>query len=114
MVLLHFSFSSGVPYGAPLQGVLGSPRSRSACRTGFPVGAVGLASGSRLAVAGSGWLSAGFSLGFRLDFGLILGLGWLWLRISVGFGFWLSFTRILIGLGLILLDFGWIWLDFNT
>ena len=110
MVLLHFSFSSGVRYGAPLQGVLGSPRSRSACRTGFPVGAVGLASGSRLAVAGSGWLSAGFSLGFQLDFGLNLGLGWLWLRISAGFGFWLSFTRI----WLIWFDFGWIWLDFNT
>ena len=69
------------------------------------MGAVGLASGSRLAVAGSGWLSAGFSLGFRLDFGLILGLGWLWLKISAGFNFWLSFTRILIGFGLISVGF---------
>ena len=43
----------------------------------------------------------GLLLGFRLDFGLILGLGWLWRRISVGFGFWLSFTRILVGFGLI-------------
>ena len=58
--------------------------------------------------AGVGWLAsalawlglwlalAGLLLGF-LDFGLILGLGWLWLWISVGFGFWLSFTRIWIG-----------------
>ena len=43
----------------------------------------------------------GLLLGFRLDFGLILGLGWLWRRISVGFGFWLSFTKILVGFGLI-------------
>ena len=55
---------------------------------------------------GCGWLSAGFSLGFRLDSGLILGLGWLWLRISPGFCFWLSFTRILIGFALISVGFG--------
>ena len=40
---------------------------------------------------------------------------WMCIRIFVeGFslicGFWLSFTRILVGFGLIWFDFGWIWL----
>ena len=56
------------------------------------------------------WLAAGF--GFRLAFGIsagfgFRGLGWLGLRISVGFGFWLSFSRILVGFGLIWFDYGW-------
>ena len=41
-------------------------------------------------------LSAGFCLGFRLDFGLLLGR----------FGFWLSCTRILTGFDLILAKAG--------
>ena len=51
------------------------------------------------------WLSLGLAfgwLGFRLlglDFGLV----------SVGFGFWLSCTRILVGFESIWVDFGWIW-----
>ena len=54
---------------------------------------------------GFGWLLAwlalaGLLLGFRLDFGLILGLAWIWL----GFGWiWL--------LAFIYYDFAWIWLD---
>ena len=47
------------------------------------------------------WLGLAFglvSVGSPLDLALlILGLAWIWLRISTGFGFWLSFTRILIG-----------------
>ena len=42
---------------------------------------------------------AGFRLGFWLD--------------SAGFGFRLSFARILLGVGSIWLDFGWIWLGFG-
>ena len=53
-----------------------------------------------LASAGFGWLWLARFLGFRLDFGLILALAWLWL----GFGWiWL--------LAFIYYDFAWIWLD---
>ena len=48
-----------------------------------------------------------------MDFDLILSLGWLWLRISGGFGFWLSFTRICAGFALICFDFGWISVGFG-
>ena len=84
-----FSFP-GVPYRAPL-GVLGSPR-----------GSLRLLQPAASAGSWLGWLAlAGLLLRFRLDFGLILGLGWLRLRNSTLLGFGLSFTRILIGFGLI-------------
>ena len=58
---------------------------------------------------------AGSLTGFRLDC-LIPGLAWIWLRISVGFAFWLAFSKNLFGLDWIWvrfrLDFGWIWLGF--
>ena len=79
---------------------------RVAPRSTEPLGAeLGLGHPLRL------WAGAGLRL--RLGFGLILpGFGLIWLD----FGFWLSFTRILIGFDLDLagfvLDFGWIWLGF--
>ena len=107
MVFWHFS-----PRG-PLQGlgVLGSPRRATdippyrALQGHITVlqvwgeqspGLVCRASGlpatnyQRLGLAWLAWLGFGWLLGFRLDLGLI----------SAGFGFWLSFTMILLGSGL--------------
>ena len=73
-------------------------------------------SGARLREAGwLAWLGILPLLRIWLDFGLIsVGLCF-WLsftRILVGFGLIrLSFTRILVGFGLIWVDFGWIWFD---
>ena len=98
-----FSFPWGVPYSAPV----GSPR-KAWVRDKPPVrlalaGSAPRSGPRRLDLAGLGWLGlAGFWLWF----------GWIWLaflRISVGFGFWLSFTRIWLGFDLIWLDFSWIW-----
>ena len=52
-------------------------------------------------------------------------MAWIWLRISAGFKFWLSFTKILVGFCWISLRFGrssagfrlglgWIWLRIST
>ena len=120
IVLRHFLFS---PWGSPPTGpTVGSPRKAKAPRSGdwlWGRCASSAAPAPRrvgwLRLAGFGWLwlaLAGLLLGFRLDFGLI-GLGWLWLRISPGLGFWLSFTMILVGFGLLWLDFCWIWFDFG-
>ena len=50
--------------------------------------------------AGFGWLWLARFLGFRLDFGLIRRLAWLWL----GFGWiWLR--------AFIYYDFDWVWFD---
>ena len=51
-----------------------------------------------LAFAWAGFWLARISAS-RVGFGLV----------SVGFGFWLSCTRILVGFGSIWVDFGWIW-----
>ena len=57
-----------------------------------------------LASAGLGWL-ARLSVGFRFD--SRSGLAWAWAFTRI----WLSFTRILVGVDLIWLDFTWIRLD---
>ena len=77
MALLFSTWSP--PYRASLQGplrVLGSPR----LGRGLAGGWLGL-----LALASASASAFGLLLGFRMYFGLILGLGWLWL----GFG-WIS------------------------
>ena len=65
----------------------------------------------RLGEATGFWLlaSAGFRLpAFGLDLaGFRVDLAWIWLDSGLDFG-WLSFTRILVGVDLIWLDFEWI------
>ena len=86
--------------GAPRQGPLTGPRAqrgRSPSTSPLPR--------CRLRPLGAPAALVARFLSFRLDSGLgFLDFGW----ISAGFGFRLSFTRILVGFDLIWLDFNWI------
>ena len=100
--------------GGPLRGPSppAGPRKSKFCLQGEGGGAApaGLAGTWHLALASALAGFAGFFLGW-VDF-LILDLGWLWLRISGGFGFWLSLgCWDLAGFGLVSVGFGF---DFGS
>ena len=107
---MHFitCFPLGVPpYRAPLQGLPtgppGSPRSKAGPWAGWRL--------ARARASGSGF-GFGFRLAFRISDGVLFdsrsGLALAWLRLD--FGFWLSFTWILLGFRL---DFGLISVGFG-
>ena len=91
MVLWNFFFSLWV---SPQRAPEGGPELAQPHR--LP----GRAGSGAVALAPAGCWLAGFSLGFRLDFGLdsASGFGLIWLRLDFG---WISAS----------FGFGWIWLD---